>query len=174
MSEKKAVITKKTIAKELMSENTKSLGFYLIIIGAWFAFIGLLFWGFYFLVLQERDVTAFGWIVYFACMLVFLLPSLIFIMLIPALLSERKKLKNLDFFVFTDEVTRKEEKNVIRRGNIYIENTIHFYKYGDVHIKNKTWYQLTEENDTYYIVVSSKASDHPQKYYPTKIYEYQE
>ena len=174
MHEKKTVITKKTIAKDLLIENSKSLKFYLIATFAWSLFIGLLFLVFYSLVLQNRDVNALGFVIYFACMLFCLFPSFFFIMSAVASLSERKRLNNCDFLVLADEVSYKEEKSVRRRGNTYIENTIHLYKYGDVHVRNTTWYQLTSAHDMYYIVVYSRDSKIPKKYYPAKIYEYQE
>ena len=169
----KNIITKETIKSELLLKNNKSIRFHSICFIALTFFVGIIFWAVYSFGLKNNEISALGWVVYFASMLICSFPSLFSMLLMSASLSERKSLKNGKFFVVTDEVGYKEEKSITRGGHVYVEKTIHFQKYGDVCV-DSTCYQITSNADIFYMVVYAQNPQTPQKYYPAKLYEYKE
>lgn len=156
-----------------MNKCERSTWIYCTLLVVWGILTGLLYYCIYFFGLKGADVNPFAWVVYFGTLMIVLWPVLLFFVLILTSLSQRKSLKNGNFFVIKDEVIYKEEKDIFRRGHVYTEKNLHFQKCGDVKV-NSTYYEITSEGDIFYMVVYSKDSVAPQKYYPVKIYEYVE
>lgn len=176
MREEKAtknIITKETIGRDLLSQNQKTTRFYMILFVVLTVLTSVVFLIFYSLVLKSSDIGIAAWVIFFIAMLICFSPSFFCILSVFRSLSERKILKNVAFFVVTDEVAYKEEKSVTRRGHVYIQKTIHFCKYGDVHV-DATCYQLTSNGDMFYLVVYQRDPQTLRKYYPAKMYQYKE
>jgi len=99
---------------------------------------------------------------------------LLFVGSIPVTISQNKKLKAGNFSVLTDEVLYKQERTVVRHRKYITEKIFHFQKFGDIRIYSNTYYQITSQNDKFYLVVYDPNSKIPQTYYPAKMYEYTE
>ena len=67
----------------------------------------------------------------------------------------------------------KEEKTIRRRNSLLVKKVIHLCKCGEVEV-NSTCYQITSENDVFYVVVSRREPKRTLKCYPAKLYEYVE
>ncbi len=172
----KNVITKGTIANELLNKNKKSLRLFTILSLVFGAIVYIVFSSIYSFGLKNNDVHVLGYVVYFVCLLPCLLLLVFFVLSIPASIKRQKKLNNGDFFVVTDRAIYKEEKTARRhngRRSHYIKKVVHFYKFGEIEM-NSTWYELTSDNDEFYMVVFDPNSNIAQKYYPAKLYEYKE
>ncbi|MBO5939021.1 MAG: hypothetical protein J6Q82_05935 [Clostridia bacterium] len=164
----KNVITKETIAKDLQTEDKKSSRI-LLIVALVYMFVGSsVLLAVYFLGLKNSEIGAIGYVIFFACVFICLLPLLFFISL---LIPRRNGQNNSNFFVITDEVVYKEEKTIRRRDTRLIKKVIHFYQCGEIEV-NSTWYQITAERDVFYMVVRDRNSKSALKCYPAKLYEY--
>ena len=162
----KTEITKATIASELHAENKKSSLVFVLISIIYVVFIGIVFSAVYFFGLKNYEMGAIGYIIFFVCVFICLLPPLIFIL---SVIGQ----KNSDFYVITDQVVYKEEKTVWKIRGPIVQKVVHFYRCGEVKM-NSDWYQMTDENDVFYMVVRDRASKTALKYYPAKLYEYKE
>ncbi|MBE6662637.1 MAG: hypothetical protein E7606_05070 [Ruminococcaceae bacterium] len=169
----KNILTKQTIAEELLREGKKSrlVSFlYLILVTFFGELVCLLI---YVSDLAGRERGAIHWILYFSLVIACMIPLLFVIFSIPAWRSMQKRLKNGDFFVITDTVVYKEEKTIRRRRSIRAVKILHFQSFGDIHV-GSTYYPMTSSDDVFYMVVFSEDSKAPIKYYPAKLYEYKE
>ena len=170
----KNIITKETIAKELLIKNTKDIRTAGIISGIWGVIVLIIFSTIYSLVFINNEVSVFGWIVYLFSLLLCIGIWLLFTATIPVTISQNKKLKAGNFSVLTDEVLYKQERTVVRHRKYITEKIFHFQKFGDIRIYSNTYYQITSQNDKFYLVVYDPNSKIPQTYYPAKMYEYKE
>ena len=169
----KNVITKQTIAEQLLRERKKSLLaslLFLIPLTVFGEFVCLLVYVFGH---AGRDRSAVEWILYFALVAACLIPLFLVIVSLPGSRAEQKRLKTGDFFVVEDVVVYKEEKTIPTRKIIRVEKTLHFQRFGDIHV-GSTCYQMTSSDDVFYMVVFSKDATVPKKYYSAKLYEYKE
>jgi len=166
----KNVINKEIIAKELYDQDKKSSIVLSILAFVYAIVVIAVFLAVYFFGLKSNEIGAIGYIIFFACVFVCLLPVLSFIFL---LIAGPKGQKSNNFVVITDEVVCKEEKTIRRQGTIIIKRVIHFYKCGEIEV-NSTWYQITAEKDVFYMVVCDRDSKSAMKCYPAKLYEYVE
>ena len=170
IKETKNVITKETIAKDLQTEDKKSSRVLLIIALVYVVVVSSVLLTVYFLGLKNSEIGAIGYVIFFVCVFICLLPLFSFISL---LIPGRNGQNNSNFFVITDEVVYKEEKTIQRRDTILIKKVIHFYRCGEIEV-NSTWYQITAEKDIFYMVVRDQNSKSALKCYPAKLYEYVE
>lgn len=167
------VITKETIAAELLAKPGSSWRGYLFLAVGSFVTVALLFLCVFFFGMKGHNLRAFGYILYFVTLTVCLAPIRFFLKCIPASLTAEKKLKALDFYVITDEVAYKEERRRMPSRTYRIDKILHFYDCGDVIVSN-TQYELAEAHDRFYIVVLDLDAKIPQKCYPAKFFEYKE
>ena len=168
--ETKNVITKETIAKDLQTEDKKNSRILLILALIYTLVVSSVLLAVYFLGLKNSEIGVIGYVIFFACVFICLLPLFSFISLFT---TGRKRENNANFFVITDEVVCKEEKTIKRRDAILIKKVIYFYRCGEIEV-NSTWYRITSENDIFYMVVRDRDSKSALKCYPTKLYEYVE
>lgn len=173
----KNIITKETIANDLLRENNKALVVFIIYFLSSTLIASILSSIFYSFILQSRAVGSLSHVIFAILELICFLPSIILALLIFSSIFQIKKIKNGNFVVVTDEVAYKWEKTEFhrygRRGPRIPRKTIHFRMYGDVHT-DKSCYQIATSDDVFYIVVFSKPHGVPQKLYPAKLYEYKE
>ena len=170
IKETKNVITKETIAKDLQTEDKKSSRV-LLIIALVYAVVGSsVLLTVYFLGLKNSEIGAIGYVIFFVCVFICLLPLL---SIISVLVTGGKGQKDSNFYVITDAVLYKEEKTIRRRNSLLVKKVIHLCKCGEVEV-NSTCYQITSENDVFYVVVSRREPKRTLKCYPAKLYEYVE
>ena len=168
----KNIITKESIAQELLRERQHSLRLYILFSVALTVFVGLVFWAIYSFGMRGKSVSTIGYVIYVLTLLISLTPSALLLWPIPAIKKGQERLKNGAFLVVTDEAVYKAARTATRRGHNYEEKIVHFYKYGDVPMAGGTWYQLTDKGDVYYMVVYDENDIAPLAYYPAKLYEY--
>jgi len=171
--------TKTLITKEMIDEKTSLSKSPLPFFTGLCAVLAIVFsavFGFAYLAgIKDKDVSIFIWILYIAIVSFCYGTLLLFYLrLIVNMLSEKRRRKNGEFLVITDEVYSKEEREKHRRNDVYTKRIGHFSKFGEVEFSDKTWFDMTSRGDTYYIVVHSSAPTDPYLYYPTKLYEYKE
>ena len=164
----KNIITKESIANDLRTENKKNIVFLVRLVFIYIIILGIVFSITYFLGLKALDIGTIGHIIFFICMFICCLPLFA---IICSMYSSRRD--NKDFFVVTDEVVYKEEKDYRRRKVILIKKVVHFSRFGDIEV-NSTWYRIASKNDVYYMVVGVKDSKRVLKCYPAKLYEYKD
>lgn len=171
----KNIITKQTIAKELLAKNRTDRTVLSVIAVALAAIVGIIFFAIYNFGLKGNDVHVIAYVIYYAVMIACFIPSVISILLVLLLLKNDKKLKKGEFFVITDTVVNKYEKTVRSsgRGTYYTAKTVHFRRYGDVKV-NSTTYQMASNEEVFYMVVYDMDAITPQKIYPADLYEYKE
>ena len=168
----KNIINKDIIAKDLRDENKKGsfvslcLAFiYLIVVGSTLSVI-------YFFGLKSNGIGELGYFIFFASVVICLLPLFFIISnLIQSIIGQNGS----NLYVITDEVVYKEEKIVRKSGpdTLIEKKIIHFYKYGELEV-NSTLYEITDNNDAFYIVLKDRESNRVLKCYPAKLYEYVE
>ncbi len=166
--ETKNVITKETIAKDLQVEDKKRSRFLLIATVVYIIVVSSVLLAVYFFGLKNNKIEVIGYVIFFACVFICLLPLF---SLISLLIKCLKGQNNTNFFVITDEVVYKEEKTIRRRETMLIKKVIHLYKCGDIEV-NSTWYQITAKKDVFHVVVRDRDSKIALKCYPAKLYEY--
>lgn len=169
----KNVITKESIAQELLKDIRYILCFYIIAAIVMAAIVSILFLVAYTFGMKGRNIPVIGYVLFFLLIPVAYSPLLLLLRIVPDSLKKKKSLLAGAFFVDTDEVVYKMERTKRRppRGTPYEEKIVHFYKHGDVRMKG-TWYQLAEKGDTFYMVLYEQDAAKPVAYYPTKLYEY--
>ena len=167
----KNILTKESIAQDLLQKNKQSLRNMVKAIVIWLLFVAIAFLLVWLLVMKNSGLV--GCILYFVALAIALTPCFLVLTGIPASLSEQKRWKNSDFFVVTDRVVAKEIKSVMRHGNVYDKKTLRFSLYGDVRA-DATAYSLASEGDLFYFVLDRLDAPSPKKYYPAKLYEYKE
>ena len=100
-----------------------------------------------------------------------------FLMIIWSIQAEielkRNPNRSEEIYVVIDEVAYKEEIIEGHYRSRRLKQIIHLRRCGDVEV-NSTWYQLTSNDDTYYVVLGDPNSNEPIAVYPTKLYEYRE
>ena len=173
IKETKNVITKETIAKDLQTEDKKSSRVLLIIALVYVVVVSSVLLTVYFLGLKNSEIGAIGYVIFFVCVFICLLPLL---SIISVLVTGAKGQKDSNFYVITDAVLYKEEKTkktIRRRHSFLVKKVIHLCKCGEVEV-NSTCYQITSENDVFYVVVSRREPKLTLKCYPAKMYEYVE
>ena len=170
IKETKNVITKDTIAKDLQTEDKKGSGILLILALVYIVVVGIVLLAIYFFGLKGSEVGVIGYVIFFVCVFICLLPLL---SIISVLITGGKGQKDSNFYVITDAVLYKEEKTVRRRNSYLVKKVIHLCKCGEVEV-NSTCYQITSENDVFYVVVSRRDPKRTLKCYPAKLYEYVE
>ena len=168
--ETKNVITKETIANDLQIEDKKRFRVLLVIALAYVFVVSSVLLAVYFFGLKNNEIGVIGYVIFFACVFICLFPLLSFLSLLTV---GRKSENNANFSVITDEVVYKEEKTISRRDRILVKKVIHLCKCGEVEV-NATCYQITSENDVFYVVVSHREPKRTLKCYPAKLYEYVE
>ena len=168
--ETKNVITKETIAKDIQAEDKKSSRILLIIALVYVVVVSSVFWAIYFWGLKSSEVGVIGYVIFFAGVFICLFPLF---SIIVALITGGKGPKDANFYVITDAVLYKEEKTIRRRNSLLVKKVIHLCKCGEVEV-NSTCYQITAENDVFYVVVSRREPKRTLKCYPAKLYEYVE
>ena len=168
--ETKNVINKEMIAKELRDKDKKGDLVLSISAIAYVIMVSCVALAVYFFGLKNIEVGVIGYVIFFVCVFICFWPLLFFIFL---MIFGPKGQKTEDFVVITDEVLYKEEMTINTRDSLLTKKVIHFCKCGDIEV-NSTWYQLTSNGDTYYMVVRDKESKYAFKCYPTKLYEYVE
>lgn len=169
----KNIITKETIANDLFSKANKSLLLYGLLFLALAIVVGGGFGLIYSFGMKSNAPGAFAWIIHFVSLLICLSPCFFCLLLAAGALSDRKKAKNGAFYVVSDRVRGKEEKEKRVRGQIYTEKIIHFSQCGDVRV-DANRYLMTNEGDEYYVVLYRQNPRAPQAYYPANMYEYRE
>jgi hypothetical protein len=167
----KNILTKESIAQDLLQKNKQSLQNMVKAIVIWLLFVAIVFLLVWLLVMKNSRLV--GRILYYVALALALFPCCLILTGIPASLSEQKRWKNGDFFVVTDRVVAKEIKSVMRHGNVYEKKTLRFSLYGDI-FADATAYSLASEGDLFYFVLDRLDAPSPQKYYPAKLYEYKE
>ena len=170
IKETKNVITKDTIAKDLQTEDKKGSGILLILALVYIVVVGIVLLAIYFFGLKGSEVGVIGYVIFFVCVFICLLPLL---SIISVLITGGKGQKDSNFYVITDAVLYKEEKTIRRRNSLLVKKVIHLCKCGEVEV-NSTCYQITSENDVFYVVVSRREPKRTLKCYPAKLYEYVE
>ena len=106
----KNIITKETIANDLFSKANKSLLLYGLLFLALAIVVGGGFGLIYSFGMKSNAPGAFAWIIYFVSLLICLSPCFFCLLLAAGALSDRKKAKNGAFYVVSDRVRGKEEK----------------------------------------------------------------
>ncbi len=166
----RTVITKDTIANDLFVKNKNT--FLSALIGL---IASLLIEGILLLILFPIDLNLSGGGV--IGRLILLLPflglSVLYIVQILSTVNERKLIESRAFLVVTDQVIYKEEKNVRRRNTWITVKILHFSKFDDLKV-GSTLYQITSEDDLFYMVVYEKNPTAVRKFYSSKMYEYKE
>ena len=169
--ETKNVITKESIAKELRAENKKRFPVLLLFLLVYVLVASSVLLAIYFLGLKNTGAGVVGYVFFFICALICLLPLLSFLL---SFIIRPKGLKSTDFLVMTDEVAFKEEKPATIRGRIVrMKKVLHFRTHEEMEV-NSTWYQITSEKDVFYMVVRDQNSKSALRCYPAKLYEYVE
>ena len=168
----KNILTKEVIRKELLFREKKLLCAHIVITVAYTAFISFVLLIIYSFGLKDQDAGLIPWVLFLGLSVFFPAALVIYFM---ATLRVLQKIERGDFLVTTDIVVYKEEKTVIRgvrkRRHLTCQKTIHFQRFGDIHV-DSTSYDMASPNDVFYMVIPSETAKTPLKYYPQKLYEY--
>ena len=168
-NETKNIITRETIEKELKFLNKAEIRLFLILaVVITVICVPLSTLPIRIFYSDVRKTILLG-ICCFLGFLVFLLP--IFLILIDLLkaINEAHLLKKVDWFVDIDEVRYKTEEAEHKRTI----KVLYFYRYERV-VSNRVEFQLTSQDDAFYLVIYKKKKPSVVLHYSQKMYEYQE
>ncbi|MBE6621106.1 MAG: hypothetical protein E7625_07080 [Ruminococcaceae bacterium] len=172
-TETKNLITKETIKADLVRKADRFLLHYGLLFFAFAIVIGGIFGLIYSFGMKPNAPGGFEWAIYLISLLICLSPCFFCLLLVFGAWFDRKKAQSGAFYVVTDKVTGKEEKEKRVKGQVHIEKVIRFAQYGEAKVSADR-YLMANEGDEYYMVLYRQNPRVPQAYYPASMYEYRE